>query len=377
MNLKSVCKVLAVALALSTSFVCLAKEPLHVPEKTDDGWPVGTLESAGIDRQGIEALLAAIRAGELSNIHSVLIVRDGRLVFDAYFRGSDERRGDSLGEVEFDLDTLHDLRSVTKSATSTLTGIAVGQGLLDIEAPIGNYLPSHQRNSVSQQISIEDLLTMRSGLAWDERTYPYTDPRNSETAMDLSNSSVEYVLSQPLSQTPGEQFSYCGGCTMLLSAAITHASGMALDDWAAEVLFEPLGISRYEWLRHQDGLAVAASGLRLRPRDLAKIGFLYLNEGRWQGQEVVPAGWIRESIRNQVPLDERSAYGFQWWVDLEPLNDEIIELPVARGNGGQRIYLVPPLSLMAVITAGNYNRAESRHSELVFWRHILPAATGN
>lgn len=161
---------------------------------------------------------------------------------------------------------------------------------------------------------------------------------------------------------------------MLLAAVIREATGKDLDAFAEEVLFEPLEIHDFEWLQHPDGLPIAASGLRLRPRDLAKIGYLYLNQGRWGDQQVLSQSWIAESTRAQVPLDSISAYGYQWWVDLEPLSGEQTLFPVARGNGGQRIYLVPDLGLVVVITAGNYNGPGSRFSEQAFWRYVLPAA---
>jgi CubicO group peptidase (beta-lactamase class C family) len=347
-----------------------------IPERTNDGWQVGNLTGAGMDLRLLAQLVAEIQGQAFSNLHSVLIVKDGRLVFEEYFSGEDEYRGQPLGTVQFDRTTLHDLRSVTKSVTSALVGIAVGQGALKVSDPMLSFFPDQLSLATPDKrtITLHHLLTMTSGLEWDERTYPYTDPRNSETAMDLSESSVAYVLGQEVVAEPGTRFQYCGGCTMLLAGVVNAATGTHLDAFAEEHLFTPLGITEFEWLHHQDGLPIAASGLRLRPRDLAKFGYLFVNEGRWNGRQVLPASWVRESTREQVRLDSISAYGYQWWVDLEPLRAEVVAFPVARGNGGQRIYVVPSLGLVAVITAGNYNSAATRFSEQAFWRFVLPAA---
>lgn len=379
--------VMLFTLALTVSVACrenprpndVAEHDTAEPVLTDDGWDLASPQDAGLAHGHLETLLTEIREQRLTNLHSVLIVKDGRLVFEEYFSGSDEHRGRPLGEVQFDAATLHDLRSVTKSVTSTLVGIAIDRGLMSASDQISALLPQHSALLTGDKadLTVRHLLTMTSGLEWDESTYPYTDPRNSETAMDLSESSVRYVLSRDLVTHPGSRFRYCGGCTMVLAAVVREVSGENLDTFAEEALFEPLGIEDYEWLHHDDGLPVAASGLRLRPRDLAKIGVLYANGGRWKDEQIVPAGWIEESTRAQVTLDSISAYGFQWWVDMEPLDGVPTPFPVARGNGGQRIYVVPSLRLVAVITAGNYNSAASRLSEQAFWRFILPAATGS
>lgn len=348
-----------------------------IPVESDDGWEVATLEDVRVDGDVLAALVREIREQRLRNIHSVVVVKDGKLVFEEYFEGPDEYRGEPLGSVNFDRFTLHDLRSVTKSVTSALVGIASDRGLLSPSDLVSSLISDHGLAiGAKAELTLRHLLTMTSGLEWDERTYPYTDPRNSETAMDLSESSVHFVLTRDLVAEPGERFQYCGGCTMLLAAAVREATGKNLVEFAEEVLFGPLGITEFEWLHHRDGLPIAASGLRLRSRDLAKFGYLYANEGRWRGQRVLSPSWIEESTRVQVPLDSMSAYGFQWWVDLEPLDGERTSIPVARGNGGQRIYIVPSLDLVAVITAGNYSSADSRFSEQAFWRYILPASTG-
>ena len=345
------------------------------PPRTDDGWDVATLREVGIDSATMASLVDSIRQQRLPNLHSVLLVRRGKLVFEEYFEGKDERRGQPIGTVRFDRATLHDLRSVTKSMTSALLGIAIGNGALRLSDRVLSFFPEHAAldTGAKRTITVKHLLTMTSGLEWDEETHGYTDPRNSETAMDLSASSVRYVLEQKVVAEPGSQFEYCGGCTMLLAGIVRQATGKHLDEYAAEHLFRPLGISAFEWLHHRDGLPIAASGLRLRPRDMAKIGHLYVNEGRWRGRQVLPEQWVREASEAQLALDSTTAYGYQWWIDYEGTGSDRFTVMVARGNGGQRIYIVPKLDLIAVITAGNYNNRAQRASETAFWRFILPA----
>ncbi|HJU64508.1 MAG TPA: serine hydrolase [Gemmatimonadaceae bacterium] len=367
----------ASAISQATPAVDSAPYVYTKPPRIDDGWDVATLRDVGIDSARMASLVDSIRGQRLPNLHSVLVVRRGKLAFEEYFAGSDERRGQPIGTVRFDRATLHDLRSVTKSVTSALLGIAFGNAAVKMSDRVLTFFPRHAAldTGMKRAITVRHLLTMTSGLEWDETSHPYTDARNSETAMDLSASSVRYVLEQKVVAAPGSQFRYCGGCTMLLAGIVRHATGKQLDAFASEHLFRPLGISRFEWLHHRDGLPIAASGLRLRPRDMAKIGYLYTNRGRWRGRQVLPEHWVAEASRAQVSLDSTTAYGYQWWIDYEGKGDARFTVLVARGNGGQRIYVVPHLDLVAVITAGNYNSpAGSRTSEQAFWRYILPAA---
>lgn len=345
------------------------------PAPADDGWEVGELAAAGMDASIMKALVDEIRAQRLPNLHAVVVVKGGKLVFEEYFEGPDERRGEPAVSVRFDRGMVHDLRSVTKSVTSALVGAAVAQGAMKSPATgVFSFFPEHANLGTDgkERITVHHLLTMTSGLEWDEDAFPYSDPRNSETAMDSSPSSIRFVLERRLLEPPGSRFNYCGGCTMLLAGIVRRATGRDLDAFAKEALFRPLGIADYHWYRHADGLPIAASGLRLRPRDMAKIGLLYLTGGRWRGQQVLPESWIAESTRRQVALDGASGYGYHWWIDEGPGDPRVF---VARGNGGQRIYVAPAADLVVVITAGNYNdREKTRGSERAFWRFILQAS---
>jgi CubicO group peptidase (beta-lactamase class C family) len=345
-----------------------------------DELPRAAPESVGIDGGALAKLADAIRAGKYSNIHGLLVVRSGKLVAEEYFSGDDERRGQKLGNVRFDAGTLHDLRSVTKSVTSALFGIAVASGAIrDLDAPVLSYFPEYQdlRTPERLQIRLRDLLSMASGLEWDEASRPYGDPLNSETAMDAASDRCRYVLSRPIAARPGEKFRYSGGDTLLLAAVIERATKLRLDKYAEQVLFGALGIERYEWISYPDGTPIAASGLRLLPRDIAKFGLLYLQRGQWHGTQVVPESWVKASATAQVRVSDRpfgfQNYGYQWWLGAAR-NEAHTPWIMAVGHGGQRIMLIPSLDLVLVMTAGMYgNRAQTDITFEILLDGVLPA----
>jgi CubicO group peptidase (beta-lactamase class C family) len=345
------------------------------------GWRTAGAREAGFDEGALAALTAAIRrGGAYPNIHAVLIVRDGRLVYEEYFAGEDERRGRRLGHVEFTQATLHDIRSVSKAFVGALVGIAIDQGLIaSVDQPLLTFFPEHADLATPDllQITLRHALTMSSGLRWDEATFPYTDERNDETGMDRSDDPVRYVLSRPLVAERGTTWNYSGGLTHVLAAIVQRASGRPLLEYAREVLFEPLGIRDVEWVGRLGDLPSAASGVRLRPRDLAKFGSLYLNEGRWLGRQVVPAQWVRESTARHVAIDSTGAeyYGYQqWFLNRHDMGGRSVEVFSAEGNGGQRIYILPELRMLVTINAGNYNNRETRLvPEQLLLDGILPA----
>lgn len=345
-----------------------------------DELPTASAESVGIDGGAIAKLTEDIRAGKYSNIHSLLVLRSGKLVAEAYFRGDDERRGRPLGTVRFDADTLHDLRSVSKSVTSALFGIAMASGAIrDLDAPVLSYFPEYKDLQTPERLRIRlrDVLSMTSGLEWDESSRPYGDPLNSETAMDAADDRYRFILSHPIAASPGERFRYSGGDTMLLAAVIERATKQTLSKYAEQVLFRPLGIERHEWIAYPDGTAIAASGLRLLPRDMAKFGLLYLQGGRWSGTQVVPESWVKVSTSMQAKVSDRpfgfQSYGYQWWLG-SARDDAHTPWIMAVGNGGQRIMLIPSLDLVMVMTAGMYNSpAQTNVTFEVLLDGVLPA----
>lgn len=345
-----------------------------------DELPRAKPEAVGIDGAVVARLVDDIRSGKYSNVHSLLVLRSGKLVTEEYFQGEDERRGQPLGTIRFDGDTLHDLRSVSKSVTSALFGIAMASGAIrDIDAPVLSYFPEYQDLQTPEglRIRLRDVLSMTSGLEWDEDSRPYGDPLNSETAMDAASDHYRYVLSRPIAAPPGTRFRYSGGDTMLVAAVIERATKQRLSKYAEQVLFRPLGIERYEWITYPDGTPIAASGLRLLPRDMAKFGLLYMQRGQWRGSQVVPEAWVKAATSPQAKISDRpfgfQNYGYQWWLGTAR-DDAHTPWIMAVGYGGQRIMLIPSRDLVMVMTAGLYrSRAQTDITFEVLLDGVLPA----
>ena len=326
--------------------------PCEAPPASDDGWAVAAPGDMGIDPDRLCALVPRLEAWTEADIHAVLVVRHGKLVFEHYFAGADERRGTLLGKVAHASDLRHDARSVTKSVTALVLGIALGQGMIkgDLDTPVLDLLPAYAelRTPEKALITLRHLLTMSAGLAWDE-DMPYSDPRNSEIQMDSAPDPVRFVLSQPVAAPAGEVYNYSGGGATLIAALLKQATGRPLDVLAQDLLFTPLGIADVEWYRHPSGEPVAASGLRLRPRDFAKLGQLVLAHGAWQENQVVPAEFIAQATAPQINGRGLYFYGFQFWLGRSFVNGREIDWVAAVGLGGQRIFIAPALDLVAAL----------------------------
>jgi CubicO group peptidase (beta-lactamase class C family) len=205
-------------------------------------------------------------------------------------------------------------------------------------------------------MTVVHALTMTLGTEWDE-TLPYSDPRNSEIAMELAPDRYRFILERPLIAEPGSRWTYNGGTTALLAHLIARGTGQPLLDFAGARLFAPLGITDVEWVAGSNGEPAAASGLRLRPRDLASIGQLVLQQGRWGGRQVVPAAWLEDSFREHVAAEDGLHYGYQWWLGRGRADGR--PWMAGFGNGGQRLVVIPGLDLVVVVLAGNYNQRDA------------------
>lgn len=311
-------------------------------------------------------------AGNLPGLHSVYVSQRGEVLAEAYFMGPDQVSGTRIGNRQHGPETLHDLRSATKSVVGLLYGIALADGVVPPpDALLFDQFPEYDDLSTPDRdtITIEDVLTMQMGSAWDE-TLPYTDPKNSEIAMENAEDKIRFVLEQPMRNVPGEVFTYSGGATTLLAELIARGADQPVDVFARERLFRPLGIQRSEWLRGADGRPSAASGLRLTARGLARIGEMMLNDGRVGNTQVVPTDWLRASLRPPDAASAQLRYGYHWW--LSPAGAP--EWAAALGNGGQRMSVIKSLGLVAVIHAGNYNQPDAWEVPVsVLTQYILPA----
>lgn len=350
--------------------------PFDITDSTTatDGWLDSAAFSAGFDLAKLDILIQDIEKGKFPNTHALLIEHQGTLVFERYFKGNDERWGEPIGERIMDANSLHDVRSISKSVTALLLGIALADDAESaVTRPMYDFLPAVSPLPDRRAITLHHMLTMTTGLEWNEMHVPYTDSLNDELRLYKAEDPAAYVMNRPVENKPGTQWYYSGGTTQVLATVITELTGMRLDDFARQKLFEPLGITRFEWLGPEGWTPdnpAAMSGLRLTARDLAKIGSLMLHGGRWQGRQVVPEAWIRLSSTRHVPVigewsdDGVWGYGYQWWVGDLPGYSRMI---AGVGNGNQRLFILPEEGLVITILAGEYNRFEG-HSNRLFNR---------
>jgi CubicO group peptidase (beta-lactamase class C family) len=326
------------------------------PLATTDGWAVASPEAVGLAPSTLCGIAPRFGTWKEANVHSVLVVRHASLVYERYFAGPDEHLGHAVGTVKFDASTKHDLRSITKSVTALVLGIAIGKGQIDgIDRPVLTMFPEYAdlRTPEKDRITLRHLLTMSQGLTWNE-DIPYSNPANSETQMDEAPDPVRYSLAQPVQQPPGQVFNYSGGSATIVGALLRKATGQDLDTLARTELFEPLGITDFEWVRLRSGAPAAASGLRLRPRDTAKIGQLVLGRGAWQGRQVVPADWIQAATTPAINAPLLWFYGYQFWLGRSLVRGREVEWALGMGYGGQRLFIVPSLDLVVLVHAGLY-----------------------
>lgn len=334
-------------------------------------------ESAGLDSRHLAGIGAAVGNGRLRNLHGVVVLRHDRLVLEQYFTGRDEQLGIPLGEVAFGSDTLHDVRSVTKSVVSLLYGIAREDGRVpSIECPLLDALPGYpdlQGDPQRMQICVKHALSMTMRTEWNE-SIPYSDPRNDERRMAAVPDRYRFVLDRPLVAPPGERWNYNGGATAVIATLVARGTGRPLLDYARERLFGPLGIEHLEWISDNGREPSAAAGLRLRPRDVAKIGQLLLNGGQWGDCQLVSAAWLQESLEPRVDVEPLVRYGYFWWLGVASVGDVPTPWIAAFGNGGQRLFVLPELELVVVVTAGRYNQTDGwRTPTAVLTQFVLPA----
>jgi len=346
------------ALAPLTALPVYADPPdgCGVPVARDDGWPVASVdEDKRIDRGALCRMADRLAASSTANVHAVLVARGGTLVFERYFRGSDEIQNRPVKNVTFDADTLHDMKSASKSVASLVLGIAIDRGLIaGINEPIFSFFPelSDLRSPEKDRIQLVHVLTMSMGLTWVEAT-PDTGDDNDEARMHRAPDPCRYVLGLAVTAPAGQEFFYNTGALALVAAIIRRATGRPLDEFARATLFEPLGIANVEWTRVK-GDSDAGGGLRLRPRDMAKIGQLVLAGGRWNDRQVVSKAWIDASMTPRVEATSGFFYGYLWWLGRSLVDGREVQWAGALGRGGQSIRIVPALDLVVVVTAGYY-----------------------
>lgn len=356
--LPSIATVLALQACGKAPFQPYAYEP---PPALSDGWPTASADAVGLDPAPLEAATNAIGDGTFPKVDSMLVVRQGRLVHEAYFNG-------------FDRERLHDLRSATKSITSALVGIAVDQGLLSgvderVLPRLGGGAGLRNPDPRKDAITLGHLLTMTPGLACDD--WNAASPGNEEK-MYKERDWVKFVLDLPMVADPGTRYGYCTGGVVTLGAVIGNASGRRADAFAREVLFGPLGITRAEWEYTPTGAVDTGGHIRMRPRDMAKFGQLFLQRGLWNGQRVVSEAWVERSTAFHVRTVSNEEYGYLWWRRTTQRAGTPVPTFYAIGNGGQQIIVAPSLELVAVFTGSNYDTSAVFPNQ-IFDRYVLTA----
>ena len=338
-------------------------------EKAEIPLTEATPESQNLDGALLEQAVAEIVDGKYGDMDALLVLRNDYLVLEHYtsplYHGRDYRRS---------------AKSITKSVTSALVGIARGQGKLPpLDSNLLELFPQYtdiaNMDPRKRKIRLEHVLSMTAGFEWDE----FTSGDTSEFKMLRSKDWIKYALDAPMSHEPGEKWVYNGGCTMMLSDILHRSTGIEVVEYARKHLIEPIGIDNWNWTITNDNVTNTSIGLSMSRRDMARFGVLYLNGGRWQGKQIVPQDWVEESTRVQVLGKDDYfpyAYGYQWWrlQDEEPtvamlaVNDAFFAL----GFGGQFIFVVPHLKLVVVSTAGNFGPDEALFFKLLRDR-IFPA----
>lgn len=368
---------LLVLLCVGCLVSCAPAQPLSMPVQTDDGWQTASLDEVGIDEGKIRTAVGRIKNNTYQNVHSMLIVKDGKLVVEEYFPGYawDYDDGQFQGDlVDFGMDTPHNLASVTKSFTSALVGIAIDRGFIPgVDEKVFAFFPEYAdlNDVVKDEITLEHLLTMTSGLDWNEMELPYSNTDNDLVQLFIVDGPIAYILAKPVFSQPGTEWYYNGGGTNLLGEVIRGATGQRIDDFAEEYLFAPLGITDYEWDHINPDMIHASGNLKLRPRDMAKLGYVYLNGGVWNGGRIVSEAWVEQSTESHVSLSPTEGYGYQWWLKMYGDGSRSVDAFHAEGWGGQRIIVFPRLDMVVVFTGGNY--VDEDPVDEIVARHILPA----
>lgn len=361
------------------------------PTAIPDGWLVSPPAQQGLDPTLICSIGPGLAKLPEAAPHGVVVVRNGVLVYEQYFSGKDMRGYTPLGVVPHNTNTLHNIGSITKGVVALLVGIALDRGWLkDLGAPIFSFFPEYAdlRTPEKDGITVRHLLSMTSGLDWPERAVSINNPANVVWQGRTAGDPYRLVLARSLKATPGTVWNYNSGGVWLLGLLASKLSGQPLEEFAKASLFEPLGIRNWEWDRLANGDPSASGGLRLRPRDLTKLGQLVLDGGVWHGRRIVSAGWIKQMTAQQSPrgwwFGFARSYGYLWWQGRSSIGARDIGWVGAFGLGGQRLYVVPSLDLVVAVTAGLYRAsnggspaAEGLAGDTALNSFVLPAALGH
>ncbi|WP_234423320.1 MULTISPECIES: serine hydrolase domain-containing protein [Aquimarina] len=348
---------------LLISTFCYGQNPYKYsqPKNLEDGWETSNLHSKNIDTTRIYRLFNQVQNGK-NKLHSILLVKNNQIIIEEYFNDHSANKQ-------------HDLRSTTKSIRSILLGIAIDKGFIDnIDDPISKYLknpvPTKNLDKRKDKITIRHLLTMSPGFDcndWDKKS------AGQEDRVYKKKDWLQYTLNLPMVNEPGTVSNYCSMGVVLIAEIISQTSKMTIDKFSKKYLFNPLGITNISW-GHTSNKKVIPSGKRLymTSRDMAKIGQLILNNGKWNERQIVSKKWIEESTTPKTKITGID-YGYLWWNIPFKVNEKMIISKTATGNGGQYIMIFPKLDMVAVFTGGAYNSQEDKLPFVIMKNVFLPA----
>jgi CubicO group peptidase (beta-lactamase class C family) len=332
-----------------------------VPQDLDDGWVVGHAADHGVDPAAIERTVEAILAGEAGVLKSFLVLRDGAIVAEEYFYG-------------FGPGNLFPIASCTKSVSSLLIGLAIQEGLIaGVEEPILSFFPQERVAAAAgwEGLTLEELLTMSLALDWS--------PEEAESLHGTGPEAFRQILAREVIGEPGQDWAYVSMNVNLLAGVLRRATGEHAEAFAARGLFGPLGITDWDWdPMKTDGFNLMDGSLRLRARDMARLGVMVAHGGEWQGHRIVAEDWIQSSIRAHLPADDPDwRYGYLWWTREVPIpGGESVRAVMANGWGSQFIFLFPELDLVVVTTGGNQENGKHLAIGEVLLRELLPNVAG-
>ena len=327
-----------------------SNKPLSNEQKTHNGLKISTPEEQGMDGNVLSEMSSFLK--ELRKINSVLILKNGYLIFEEYYAGFNEQSTQCIW-------------SCTKTITSALIGIAIYKGAIkSVHEKVLDFFPEYQFKNVDKrkkEITIEHLLTMSSGL-----------PSKSGLELTYYHDWVKSILDEPMKYEAGTVFDYSTGNTHILSAILQKTTGINLLVYAMENLFGPIGISKSNlfWSKDPQGIYTGGHGLHMRSRDMAKFGLLYLNKGIWNGKRIVPEDWVEKSIKAQIDTQSGEKYGYQWW--LNTLN--MIDIVYVYGNFGQLIAFIDTLDLSIIFTSKIMQEDCMTVLNSIIAKYIIPAA---
>ena len=364
------------------------KYTYKLPEKLDDNLQVANMYDVNIDSNLIYQSIKRIKGGALGQTHSILIFRENNLIVEEYFSGNQflwEADG-HLGEyVTWKVNDLHNVMSVNKSITSACIGIAIDKGMIrSIDQSIFDYLPNHQHLKIKgkENIAIEHLLTMTSGLAWTEWGIAYSDIENPMIGIWYTDKDpVSFILDAPLTHEPGTHFSYYGGNQILLGEILRNATNYSIDEFASKHLLRPMGIDHVQWTKtFNNGVIECAGSLKMKPRDMLKFGIMFLNEGKWNQTELLSKNWVENSskpysnnIKIKIPGEDSGnvGYAYSWWTKRHIKGGTEMDIFWALGWGGQKIIIIPSKQAVIVFTGGDYSSGTKQFGLVT--DYIIPA----